>query len=51
MRRHGFRHLPVCHEGHLVGMVSLRDLLLQEGNEPEDEVPRVWSYSHSMPDA
>jgi CBS domain-containing protein len=51
MRRHGFRHLPVCHEGHLVGMVSLRDLLLQEGNEPEDEVPRVWGYSHSMPDA
>src|ERR1700723_4032145 len=25
MRRHSFHHLPICHEGQLLGMVSLRD--------------------------
>ena len=38
MRRHGFRHLPVCHQGQLVGMVSLRDILLHDLNEKDDEV-------------
>ena len=33
MRRNNFRHLPVCHEGQLVGMVSLRDILLHDLNE------------------
>ena len=51
MRRHGFRHLPVCHEGHLVGMVSLRDILLHEVNEKDDEVRMMRAYIHSMPDA
>jgi CBS domain-containing protein len=51
MRRHGFRHLPVCHEGHLVGMVSLRDILLQDLNEKDDEVRMMRAYIHSMPDA
>ena len=51
MRRHGFRHLPVCHEGHLVGMVSLRDILLHDLNEKDDEVRRMRAYIHSMPDA
>ncbi|HWS17799.1 MAG TPA: CBS domain-containing protein, partial [Candidatus Elarobacter sp.] len=39
MQRHSFRHLPVCHEGHLVGMVSLRDILilLHDLNEKDDE--------------
>jgi len=30
MRRHSFRHLPVVHEGQLVGIVSLRDILLHD---------------------
>src|SRR5246127_3417041 len=30
MRRHNFRHLPVCHEGQLVGIISLRDILLHD---------------------
>jgi CBS domain-containing protein len=51
MRRHGFRHLPVCHEGHLVGMVSLRDILLHDLNEKDDEVRMMRAYIHSTPDA
>ena len=49
MRRHGFRHLPVCHEGHLVGLVSLRDTLLHGLNEKDDEVRMMRAYIHSMP--
>lgn len=51
MRRHGFRHLPVCHEGQLVGMVSLRDILLHDLNEKDDEVRMMRAYIHSIPDA
>jgi CBS domain-containing protein len=51
MRRHGFRHLPVCHDGQLVGMVSLRDILLHDLNEKDDEVRMMRAYIHSMPDA
>lgn len=51
MRRHGFRHLPVCHDGHLVGMVSLRDILLHDLDEKDDEVRMMRAYIHSTPDA
>jgi CBS domain-containing protein len=51
MRRHNFRHLPVCHEGHLIGIVSLRDILLQDLNEKDDEVRMMRAYIHSTPDA
>ena len=51
MRRHGFRHLPVCHEGHLIGMVSLRDILLHDLSEKDDEVRMMRAYIHSTPDA
>ena len=51
MRRHGFRHLPVCHEGHLVGIVSLRDILLHDLSEKDDEVRMMRAYIHSTPDA
>jgi CBS domain-containing protein len=51
MRRHGFRHLPVCHEGQLVGIVSLRDILLHDLSEKDDEVRMMRAYIHSMPDA
>jgi len=51
MRRHGFRHLPVCHEGQLVGMVSLRDILLHDLDAKDDEVRMMRAYIHSMPDA
>ena len=51
MRRHGFRHLPVCHDGQLIGMVSLRDILLHDLDEKDDEVRMMRAYIHSMPDA
>ncbi len=51
MRRHGFRHLPVCHEGQLVGMVSLRDILLHDLDEKDDEVRMMRAYIHSVPEA
>lgn len=51
MRRHGFRHLPVCCQGQLVGMVSLRDILLHDLSEKDDEVRMMRAYIHSMPDA
>jgi len=51
MRRHSFRHLPVCHEGQLIGMVSLRDILLHDLDEKDDEVRMMRAYIHSTPDA
>jgi len=51
MRRHGFRHLPVCHEGQLIGIVSLRDILLHDLDEKDDEMRMMRAYIHSMPDA
>ena len=51
MRRHGFRHVPVCLDGHLVGMVSLRDILLHDLSEKDDEVRMMRAYIHSVPDA
>jgi len=51
MRQHSFRHLPVCHEGQLVGIISLRDLLLHDLNEKDDEVRMMRAYIHSVPDA
>ncbi len=51
MRRHSFRHVPVCKDGHLVGMVSLRDILLHDLSEKDDEVRMMRAYIHSVPDA
>src|SRR3977135_3536879 len=35
MRRHGFRHLPVCEGKELRGIVSLRDILLHDLSEKD----------------
>ncbi len=51
MRRNNFRHLPVCHEGQLIGMVSMRDILLHDLDAKDDEVRMMRAYIHSMPDA
>jgi len=32
MRDRNFRHLPVVEEGHLIGMISIRDLLQVDGD-------------------
>ena len=50
MRRHSFRHLPVCHEGHLVGLVSLRDILLHDFNEKDDEGRMMRAYIQASPE-
>jgi len=50
MRRHGFRHLPVCDGRDLKGVISLRDVLLHDLNEKDDEVRMMRAYLHSLPD-
>ncbi len=49
MRKHGFRHLPVCEGKELRGMVSLRDLLLHDLNEKDDEVRMMRAYIQASP--
>ena len=49
MRRHGFRHLPVCQQQQLQGMVSMRDILLHDLSEKDDEVRMMRAYIHSVP--
>jgi len=51
MRRHGFRHLPVCVGRDLRGFVSLRDILLHDLDEKDDEVRMMRAYLHSTPEA
>ena len=51
MKRHGFRHLPVCSGRDLKGIVSLRDILLHDLDEKDDEVRMMRAYLHSTPDA
>jgi CBS domain-containing protein len=50
MRRHGFRHLPVCDGKQLRGLVSLRDLMLHDLNEKDDEVRMMRAYIQASPD-
>jgi CBS domain-containing protein len=49
MKQHGFRHLPIVEEQKLVGLLSLRDLLLHEVNEKDGEVRMMRAYMHSVP--
>lgn len=51
MKRHGFRHLPVCAGRELKGVISLRDILLHNLDEKDDEVRMMRAYLHSTPDA
>jgi CBS domain-containing protein len=51
MRRHGFRHLPVCSGNELRGVVSLRDILLHDLDEKDDEMRMMRAYLHSTPEA
>jgi CBS domain-containing protein len=50
MRRHGFRHLPICDGKQLRGVISLRDLLFHDLSEKDDEVRMMRAYIHSTPD-
>jgi CBS domain-containing protein len=51
MRRHNFRHLLICSGPELRGVVSLRDILLHDLNEKDDEVRMMRAYLHSTPEA
>lgn len=49
MHRYGFRHVPVCAESVVVGMISLRDILLRDLDERDEEVRMMRAYIHSTP--
>jgi CBS domain-containing protein len=50
MRRHGFRHLLICEGNQLLGIVSLRDLLLHDLTEKDHEVRMMRAYIQATPD-
>ena len=50
MRRHSFRHLPICEGQQLRGVVSLRDILLHGLNEKDDEVRMMRAYIQATPE-
>jgi CBS domain-containing protein len=43
-----FRHLPVVHEGRLVGLVSIGDVVKQRIDEAIREADSMRDYIHSM---
>src|SRR5213082_976048 len=44
MKKHGFRHLPVCDGAQLIGMVSMRDILLHDLDAKDEEVRMIRAY-------
>lgn len=50
MRRHGFRHLPICDGQRVVAVVSLRDILLHDLTEKDHEVRMMRAYIQASPE-
>jgi CBS domain-containing protein len=50
MRRHGFRHIPICDGKLLKGILSLRDLLLHDLSEKDEEVRMMRAYIQATPE-
>ena len=50
MRRHGFRHLPICEGQRLVAVISLRDILLHDLTEKDYEVRMMRAYIQASPE-
>ena len=50
MRRHGFRHLLICDEKILKGIVSLRDIMLHDLDEKDHEVRMMRAYIQATPE-
>jgi len=46
MKEHGFRHLPIVDGKNLKGIVSLRDILLRDLTEKDEEVRMMRAYIH-----
>ncbi len=44
MKEHGIRHLPICSGDRLIGVVSLRDILLHDVEEKDGEVQFMRAY-------
>jgi CBS domain-containing protein len=49
MQTAGCRHLPVMHEGRVVSMLSMRDLLRDEIEEQTEEIRNLRAYIHQVP--
>jgi len=47
MRDHNCRHLPICQDNALWGLISLRDVLAHEVQEKEEEARHLKAYIHS----
>jgi CBS domain-containing protein len=50
MRRHGFRHLPICEGPRVVAVVSLRDIMLHDLTEKDHEVRMMRAYIQASPE-
>ena len=51
MQRVGCRHLPVLVHGHVIAMVSMRDLLWDEIEEQVEEIRQLRAYVWQTPPA
>ena len=51
MKSAGCRHLPVIHDGRVVAMLSMRDLLRDEIDEQVEEIRNLRAYIHQVPPA
>ena len=49
MKSAGCRHLPVIHDGRVVAMLSMRDLLRDEIDEQGEEIRSLRAYIHQAP--
>lgn len=47
MRDHNCRHLPICEDKRLWGLISLRDVLAHDVAEKEEEARHLKAYIHS----
>ncbi|HWP85335.1 MAG TPA: CBS domain-containing protein [Terriglobia bacterium] len=43
------RHLPVVHDGRLVGILSIRDLLQSDIRQKDDEIEMMRAFIHYVP--
>lgn len=43
------RHLPVVHDGRVIAMLSMRDLLHDEIEEQTEEIRHLRAYIHQVP--